>query len=224
MVKFMGRPTLIHEKKHPYYFKSRTLAAPGAEAINEQESPDTASAQFPEYFMEQVMEGLSDACMLIDSGDRLIYVNGAAKGMLQPKGRILGRKLASILADNQVSQLVTEAYRTGKPVFSTLTLQLPGIRWRDTLQYHASVVPLWITPARRLVRIALRDAGAPPEPKKTPACGDAVLQMRNPLTVVQGYLENMLDGHISDPAEMRHSLMTMRKHTMAIGRLLESCK
>lgn len=224
MVMAMGRPTLIHEKKHPYYFKSRTPAAPGAKAINEQASPDTPSVQFPEYFMEQVMEGLSDACMLIDSGDRLIYVNGAAKGMLQPKGRILGRKLASILADSQVSQLASEAYRTGKPVFSTLTLQLPGIRWRDTHQFHASVVPLWITPSRRLVRIALRDAGAPPETKKPPTCGDAVLQMRNPLTVLQGYLENLLDGLITDPAAVRNSLMTMRKHTMAIERLLDSCK
>jgi signal transduction histidine kinase len=224
----MGRPTLIHEKKHPYYFKPRIQEQPLPE-VTRPETPelDTGNqpARVPEYFMEQVMEGLSDACMLIDTGDRLVYVNTAAKKMLQPKGRILGRKLASILADNQISALAADAYRLGKPLFATLTLQLPGSRWRETHQFHTSLVPLWITPSRRLVRVALRDADKPAEePKAVPACSDAVLQMRNPLSVLQGYLENMLDGHISEPAAMRQSLLTMRKHTQAIERLLDDCK
>ena len=174
--------------------------------------------------MEQAMEGLSDACMLVDGGDRLVYVNGKAKALLQPKGRILGRKLAAILSDSQVSGLALEAYRSGKPLFSEVTLQLPGVRWRDSQRFHISVVPILIAPPRRLVRIAFREADDLPQPEKVAVCGDAAMQMRNPLTILQGYLENMLDGFISDPTDQRQALITMRKHTLAMERLLDGCK
>lgn len=197
------------------------------------------TAKGPEYFMEQVMEGLSDSCLLVDGGDRIIYVNSSAKLLLRPRGRILGRKLESVLADRQLSMLAADAYHTGKPIFSRLALPLPGERWRDDHHFHLSLVPLWITPTRRLVRIALRDAardsgggGATPgdsreetpPPANPPQCSDTMLQMKNPLSIVQGYLENMLDGVINDPVVLRQSLLTMRKHTLAIERLLDGCQ
>ncbi len=203
------------------------------------EGNGTPPEKGPEFFMEQVMEGLSDACLLVDGGDRILYVNSSAKCLLRPRGRILGRKLESVLADRQLSMLAADAYHTGKPIFSRLALPLPGERWRDDHHFHLSLVPLWITPTRRLVRIALRNVtrdttGSSSVPGETgqesppaaspPLCSDTMLQMKNPLSIVQGYLENMLDGVINDPVVLRQSLLTMRKHTLAIERLLETCQ
>jgi hypothetical protein len=222
----MGRKTLIQEKKHPFYFKHSAPLKSSSVDTAEQMTADAGDGitSLPEVFMEQVMEGLSDACMLVDSGDRLVYVNGAAKNILQPKGRILGRKLRSLVADPQLSTLTAEAYQTGKPLFSTVDLLPPESRWREPHRFHLSIVPLWISNSRRLVRIALRNAEEQPEPRKPVTFNDTVLQMRNPLTILQGYLENLLDGLISDPAAMRNSLLTMRKHTLAMERLLDSCR
>jgi signal transduction histidine kinase len=47
--------------------------------------------------------------------------------------------------------------------------------------------------------------------------------MRNPLTILQGYLENLLDGVIRDPILRRQTLLTMRRHTLTIEKLMESC-
>lgn len=230
----MGRRPLIQEKKHPFYFKM----APAQQPVDEAAGADTSGTpqtggKAPEYFMEQVMEGLSDACILVDGGDRIVYVNGSAKLLLRPKGRILGRRLESVLADRQLTMLAADAYHTGKPFFTELALSFPGERWRDDHRFHISIVPLWITATKRLVRIALRDTvqSAHEQSQSAPAaqpsgaiqCGDAMLQMKNPLSIVQGYLENMLDGVINDPVVLRQSLMTMRKHTLAIERLLDSC-
>jgi len=192
--------------------------------------------------MEQVMEGLSDACMLVDGTGRLLYVNSAAKNLLSPRGRILGRKLDAVLANRQLSMLAADVYHTGKPVFSRLAIAMPGERWRDDHAFHLSLVPLWVTPTRRLVRIALRDAGernAVPTPSGSAAtaedlpgvnapaqpapCGELLTRMRNPLTILQGYLENLLDGVIKDPILLRQTLLTMRKHTLTIEKLMESC-
>jgi hypothetical protein len=197
-------------------------------------TPDTNRTQkSAEYFMEQVMEGLSDACLLVDGSDRIVYVNSACKLLIRPKGRILGRRMETVLADRQLSMLASDSYHTGKPLFSSLVIPLPGERWRENHEYHISIVPLWLTATRRLVRIALRVSGPnmenkngvdTPVPERMPQCGETMLQLKNPLAIVQGYLENMLDGAISDPIALRQTLLTMRKHTLTIERLLDTCQ
>ena len=236
----MGRKPLIEERKHPLYFKMQPLKASALPGAGDAKGDDACSKS-PEWFMEQVMEGLSDACMLLDGTGRLIYVNNSAKQLLSPRGRILGRKLEAVLANRQLSMLAADVYHTGKPVFSKLVISMPGERWRDDHSFHLSLVPLWITPTRRLVRIALRDGTERNPAAHSPAnmascddaaedsappaqCVEAMTKMRTPLSILQGYLENLLDGAIKDPIVIRQSLLTMRKHTLSIEKLLETCR
>lgn len=221
----MGRRPLIQERKHPFYFKM----TPQQDVADDLPDPDSGAIQGTprgaEYFMEQVMEGLSDACILLNGSDRVVYVNSSAKNLLRPKGRILGRKLESVLADRRLSMLAADAYHTGKPLFSRMALPLQGEGWRDDRHFHISIVPLWMTATRRLVRIALRHDQEGRKEAREAALqneGDTMLQLKNPLSIVQGYLENMLDGVINDPIALRQSLLTMRKHTLTIERLVES--
>ena len=237
----MGRKPLIEERKHPLYFKMQPQKVSAvAECGNGGAPGEVSSGRTPEWFMEQVMEGLSDACVLVDGTGRLLYVNSSAKTLLSPRGRVLGRKLDAVLAHRQLSMLAADVYHTGKPVFTRLNIAMPGERWRDDHSFHISLVPLWITPTRRLVRIALRDAaqdrlpapaanvvsgGDESRPAQVPSAqqSDAITRMRNPLTVLQGYLENLLNGAIKDPIVVRQTLLTMRKHTMTIEKLMETC-
>jgi signal transduction histidine kinase len=53
---------------------------------------------------------------------------------------------------------------------------------------------------------------------------DVSIQLKNPLSIVQGYLENLLDGMISDPVLLRQSLLTMRKHTLQIERVIDGLR
>ena len=237
----MGRKPLIEERKHPLYFKMQPVRNPDSPSGGNGAWDGAQAAKSPEWLMEQVMEGLSDACMLVDGTGRLLYVNTVAKSLLSAKGRLLGRKLEAVLAHRQLSMLAADVYHTGKPVFTRLDIALPGDRWREGRSFHVSLVPLWITPMRRLMRIALRDAarevpapavsGAggceetpqPPQPPQPPQCSEAMSRMRNPLTILQGYLENLLDGAIRDPILLRQTLLTMRKHTMTLEKLMETC-
>ena len=237
----MGRRPLIGERNHPLYYKVQPLKSVAHQAEEDDTSADTQVSKPPEWFMEQVMEGLSDACMLVNGTGRLLYVNGAAKQLLSPRGRILGRKLDAVLANRQISMLAADVYHTGKPVFSRLAISMPGERWRFDHTFHISLVPLWITPTRRLVRIALlRDETAersttppatvdapcsddPPPPPRSRECSEAMTKMRNPLSILQGYLENLLDGAMKDPIVIRQTLFTMRKHTLALEKLMETC-
>src|SRR5687768_11712114 len=120
----MGRRPLIGERKHPLYYKVEPLNSVTHQAEGNETITDIQPSKPPEWYMEQVMEGLSDACMLVNGTGRLLYVNGAAKRLLSPRGRILGRKLDAVLANRQISMLAADVYHTGKPVFSRLAISM----------------------------------------------------------------------------------------------------
>lgn len=176
--------------------------------------------------LEMVLDGLSHACLLLDGTDRILFSNEAAKLLFMPKGRLLGRRLETVLADRQLSQLVAECFQTRRPGHLACALRLPGVAWRDDRHFLVDAVPLQLTPDRWLVRLALRpdeEADAAAKAMPNPAA-DVLLQLRGPLTIVQGYLENLLDGLITDPVALRQSLLTMRRSTVQIERVLEALR
>ncbi len=176
--------------------------------------------------LETVLEGLMHACLLVDGTDRILFSNEAAKSLFMPKGRLLGRKLETVLADRQLSQLVSDCFTAGRSGSLACALRLPGEAWRDDRHFLVEAVPLLLSADRRLVRLALRpDEKADAESKAIPnPAADVLVQLRGPLTVVQGYLENLLDGMITDPVALRQSLLTMRRSTIQIERILETLR
>ena len=176
--------------------------------------------------LETVLEGLAQACLLVDGADRILFSNEAAKLLFMPKGRLLGRKLEAVLADRKLSQLVAECHASGRAETMSCALRLPGKAWRDDRHFVVEAVPLALGAERRLVRLALRpDDEAESAAKVAPnPAADVLIQLRGPLTVVQGYLENLLDGMITDPVALRQSLLTMRRSTVQIERILEALR
>jgi signal transduction histidine kinase len=152
--------------------------------------------------LETVLEGLMHACLLVDGTDRILFSTEAAKSLFMPKGRLLGRKLETVLADRQLSQLVSDCFVAGRSGSLACALRLPGEAWRDDRHFLVEAVPLLLSAERRLVRLALRpDEQADADAKVVPnPAADVLVQLRGPLTVVQGYLENLLDGMITADA------------------------
>ncbi len=217
----MGRKPLRPDQQLAWVQKSAVHANAGIPCCTDH---DTASpSRGAEPCMEQVLHGLADACLIVDGLDRIVFSNDAAKAMLRPKGRILGRKLDSLLGDRQVSLAAAESASSGKAAMLRVSLRLPGDAWRDDRHFQVSLVPVWLSETRRFVRIALRDENESlPRGNPTALAADVAVQLKNPLSIVQGYLENLLDGMISDPVLLRQSLLTMRKHTLQIERVIDS--
>ena len=187
---------------------------------------ELANSTGVDALLETVLEGLAHACLLVDGTDRILFSNEAAKLLFMPKGRLLGRKLETVLADRQLSQLVAECYESGRTGALACALRLPGEAWRDDRHFTVEAVPLVLSTDRRLVRLSLRpDEKADAEARAIPnPAADVLFQLRGPLTVVQGYLENLLDGMITDPVALRQSLLTMRRSTIQIERILETLR
>lgn len=203
-----------------------TTCPPADHSVTDPAPPETWENPGANMLLETVLEGLTHACLLVDHGDRILFSNEAARILFMPKGRLLGRKMEAVLADRQLSQMVTECFATGLNLSQACALRLPGEQWRDDRHFLVEAVCVNLSADHRLVRVALRpDERADAAAKVVPdPAADVLVQLRGPLTIVQGYLENLLDGMITDPVALRQSLLTMRRSTLQIERILEGLR
>lgn len=166
-----------------------------------------------------ILDGLSDACLVAGAGGKLCYANDAARELFHLKDRVTGRKLSLVLADRKALDLFDEASRAGRPRVRSLTLTLSGDGSRT---YLLSVVPVAL-PGGEMLRVALRRLDAAPSPPSTDGPDprmEVMQKLGDPLTIIQGYLENLLDGVIRDPVVMRQCLAAMQRQAGQIQRLL----
>ena len=167
-----------------------------------------------------MLDDLRDACLVAGADGKLCYANDAARGLFNLKGRVTGRKLSLVLADRKALDLFDEASRAGRPRVRSLAMTLSGDGSRT---YLLSVVPVTMPGGDMLLRVALRRGDAAPETPGTDGVDpriEAMQKLGDPLTIIQGYLENLLDGVIRDPVVMRQCLAAMQRQAAQIQRLL----
>ncbi len=194
-------------------------------------SGDDSAAEIPEAEDSKtgrcslrILDGLSDACIVSDATGRLRYANEAARELLHLRGRVTGRKLQVVLADRHALQIVDESIKSSRPrsMVLSLTFSSDGAR-----QYEISVAPVQAPGEEMLLRIALRHAETNEgdrDSAKADLNPDTVQRLGDPLTIIQGYLENLLDGAIRDPVVMRQCLSAMQRQAVQIQRILGSLR
>jgi two-component system OmpR family sensor kinase/two-component system phosphate regulon sensor histidine kinase PhoR len=171
--------------------------------------------------VSQLLAGLSDICLVADAEGRVLFANEAARDLLHLEGRVLGRKTFKVLSDRRALGVIDEVVRMNKPrsAVMPLTLSSEGPRL-----YEVNVVPFESPGYGMLLRIAVRHRdtnssaqAAPPLPAL-----EAFQALADPLSIIQGYLENLLDGDIKDPVAMRQCLAAMQRQTVQVQRILRS--
>src|SRR4051794_13488909 len=89
---------------------------PSAEEVPEKEECQACRCSL------QVLDGLTDACIVSDATGRLRYANEAARELLHLRGRVTGRKLQAVLADRHALQVVDESLKSSRPRAMTMSL------------------------------------------------------------------------------------------------------
>ncbi len=164
-----------------------------------------------------MLDGLTDACMIAESDGRMRYANEAARVLLRMKGRATGRKLTAVLAEKHALELFENATAAERPRAAVLALTLSSDGARS---YTVSVVPLSIEGEGLFYRIALSPNSAPVAQSGGNETTALLQKLGDPLSILQGYLENLLDGVIKEPAVMRQCLGAMQRQTAKMQRLI----
>ncbi len=169
----------------------------------------------------RTMDSLADACLVAEPDGRLRYANESARQLLRMKGRATGRKLPSVLAERHAVEIFEEAVAASRPRAAILPLTFSSDGARN---FAISVVPLVIPGEGRFYRIALSPAGTPAALPGGSESAAVLEKLGDPLSIIQGYLENMLDGVIKEPAVMRQCLSAMQRQAMQMQRVLNALR
>ncbi len=176
-----------------------------------------------------LLDALDDAFLLVDPDGCVSFANTTARGLFGTR-HLVGRPVQEILLDprllDPVLQSRSRAERiTSRVIFSQQTSPRGDQENRGDNAWIIDAAPL---PCRRnqpaFTRLLIRDVTAEyqTDQVRKDFVANASHELRTPMAIIGGYLENLLDDQMADdPAITRKFLTVMRKHADRITRIVD---
>ena len=177
----------------------------------------------------RLLDALGDSFLLIDQGGTIRFANQAARDLFGARD-LVDRSLHETILDPRISKVLFRSLETGEPVQSHVVLSQQTSPRGDQ---ENRGINAWIVDAARLpssadgsplTRVILRDVTAEHqiEQIRKDFVANASHELRTPMAIINGYLENLLEDNMLEDKEMtRRFLSVMRKHADRISRIVE---
>ena len=177
----------------------------------------------------RLLDALGDAFLLVDSRGNIRFANAAAHDLFGSR-ELVNRPVRETFVDPRLAKALLGCLETGDPVQSRVVLPQQTSPRGD---HENRGINAWIIDAARLpsapgadtiTRVILRDVTAEHhiEQIRKDFVANASHELRTPMAIINGYLENLLDDNmIEDPEMARRFLSVMRKHADRISRIVE---
>jgi two-component system phosphate regulon sensor histidine kinase PhoR len=178
---------------------------------------------------QRLLDALNDAFLLVDSAAIIRFANAAALELFGHR-ELVNRPVSETLLDPRLANALRHCLESGEPAHARVVLPQQASP-RGDLENRGSNA--WSIDAARLpasgseptlTRVILRDLTAEHQTDqiRKDFVANASHELRTPMAIIHGYLENLLDDNLlDDPATARHFLSIMRKHSDRISRIVE---
>jgi len=177
----------------------------------------------------RLLDALGDAFLLVDSRGIIRFANAAAHELFSCR-ELPNRSVSETFIDPRLSKAVLQCLETGEAVQTRAVLSQQTSPRGDQ---ETRGLNSWIIDAARLpcpadtaplTRIIVRDVTAEHqiEQIRKDFVANASHELRTPMAIINGYLENLLEDDMLEDAEMTRRFLTiMRKHAERISRIVE---
>ena len=211
------------------YTKLRHLHAEGAAELGATTERFERELKHAHQELERLLDALGDAFLLVDADGVICFANAAARELFGRR-ELLRRPLREVLLDNRMADCLLHCLETGEPVETRFILPQQASP-RGDLETRG--LNAWLIDAARLpnaeglpptTRVIIRDVTTEHQTDqiRKDFVANASHELRTPMAIINGYLENLLDDEmVSDPQMARRFLTVMRKHAERISRIVE---
>jgi two-component system phosphate regulon sensor histidine kinase PhoR len=177
----------------------------------------------------RLLDALGDAFLLVDGLGTVRFANSAAQDLFGSSD-LVGKAVREVIHDPRLAKSVARCLETGEPIQSRVVLPQQTSPRGDQ---ENRGINAWVIDVARLppqpdggitTRIILRDMTAEHhiEQIRKDFVANASHELRTPMAIINGYLENLLDDNLlEDPDMARRFLTIMRKHSDRISRIIE---
>jgi len=178
---------------------------------------------------KRLLNALTDAFLLIDETGQIIFANKAANRLFHSRS-LINRSLREAFTDPRLAQAMTEGLLASKPIRTRITLpqQASPLGDDERRGMNSWLVDVAILPgdegAAPMTRAIIRDITAEQQTDqiRKDFVANASHELRTPMAIIHGYLENLLEDDMLEDTEMsRRFLAIMRKHSGRITRIIE---
>ena len=178
---------------------------------------------------DRLLDALGDAFLLVDADARLRFANAAARDLFGDRD-LVNLTVRETFLDPRLAKALLHCLETGESVQTQVVLAQQTSPRGDRENRGANA---WLIDAARLpcppgtsplTRVILRDVTTEHQTEqiRQDFVANASHELRTPMAIINGYLENLLDDKLlEDPATARHFLSIMRKHADRISRIVE---
>lgn len=175
--------------------------------------------------LESVLEGLGDSCLLVNRRQEIVFANHETHDLFRTSRKLDGHPLGDLIHDQSILNFLSRVALSNRWQEEEFRLALHregGLEDRY-LVVSAAPVRLFGQDNADHIRVVIRDETDRHETEqiRKDFVANASHELRTPLSIINGYLENLMDGEIEEPAMMRKSLQTMQKHGQRIARIVE---
>lgn len=169
--------------------------------------------------LERVLDALDESVMVIGEDRVVRLANEASHRFFPQAGTIVRRRLLPVVLDARLDDLVGRCFAGG----ADEVLEFKGGADGDAVWVAVATLMEGVAGDERMVRLMIRDdtERARTEQIRQEFVANASHELRTPLTIIQGYLENLLDGDLENAELARRFLRTSRKHAQRLTRLVE---
>ncbi len=177
----------------------------------------------------RLLDALGDSFLLVDAAGTVLFANAAARELFGDR-EIVNRPFRAAFLDPRLSDPLLHCLETGEAVQSRIVLPQQSSP-RGDLENRG--INAWIIDAAHLpaqqsnepiTRVIIRDVTTEHQTEqiRKDFVANASHELRTPMAIINGYLENLLDDNmIGDATMARHFLSIMRKHSDRISRIVE---
>jgi len=179
---------------------------------------------------DELLDALGDAFLLVNETSQIVFANACARTLV--KGRkLIGKSIMEAFLDDQLSVAIMKCIRTKQPMQERVVLHSSYTPLGSTGEERVSAWEIDAAPLsehevqmENVTRVVIRDVSVEylADQVRRDFVANASHELRTPMSIINGYLENLLDDDVlDDPVLARKFLETMRKHGHRISSLVE---
>ncbi len=176
---------------------------------------------------DALLNALTDSFLLVNSEGLILFANEPTTELVA--GRLVeGRNVKEVFLDERIVNAMEESISNGRSVVKHIVLPnqalLTGVsQQRGETAWIIDAAPLDRNAKKTITRVVIRDVTAEfqAEQVRKDFVANASHELRTPLSIINGYLENLIEGDFDSPELVNRSLTVMKKHGDRIARLVE---
>ena len=172
--------------------------------------------------LETVLAGMVEGVIAVDPGDRILYMNRAAREQLRiEQGNVQGSNILELVRNIELLRFIQETISRDEPGEKTITfnqgrsdekiLQVHGAQLHDAKMNRIGGL-IVINDVTRLLRL---------ESLRRDFVANVSHELKTPITSIKGYIETLLDELEGYPQHVRDFLEIVSKQTNRLQAIVE---